>query len=117
MKTMDVLPSHAILRVLVTERERLVEENEAHQNAREEDEKEDKKEVSCLWGGILLSLLEIKLLLQVLSKELLCLVLKKVWKPSPRKRRRKKDSLPKKLLTLKKRMGKTENALATPSSR
>lgn len=90
MKTMDVLLSHAILRVLVTERKRLVEENEAHQNAREEDEKEDKKEVSCLWGGILLSLLEVKLLLQVLSKELLCLVLKRSESPHQEKEEEKR---------------------------
>lgn len=49
IKTTDILLSHAILQVLITDKKRWVEEK-AHQNAREEEEerKEHKKEVSYL---------------------------------------------------------------------
>ena len=49
IKTTDILLSHAILQVLITDKKRWVEEK-AHQNAREEEEehKEHKKEVPYL---------------------------------------------------------------------
>ena len=53
IKTTDILLSHAILQVVITDKKRWVEEK-AHQNAKEEEEEEEeehiehKKEVSYL---------------------------------------------------------------------